>query len=923
MTDEADEPDPFADLNAAGALRAAFQTLEPPIASGRASAAETAAASAPSSPERRGYERDREIARGGMGVIVKAFDRELTRDVALKVLRDELGSDAKLVRRFVEEARITARLDHPGIVPVYQIGADERGRPYFAMRLVRGRDLRRILELVRANEEGWSRTRALSVILKVCEAMAYAHERGVIHRDLKPSNVMVGEFGEVYVMDWGLARVLGEADARDLRLRARATIDASDARDARGAARELESPILTVDGEVLGTPCYMSPEQAQGRIGELGPRSDVYSVGALLYHLLAGEMPYVPAGTSVASREVLARLVERAPRALDEIRRDVPAELVAICEKAMERDADDRYASMLAMAEDLRAFLERRVVRAYETGAWAESRKWVQRNKPFALALAAVIVALIAGIIASLVLKAQSDANLARAEKTASFLKQTLSGVKPSVAAGRDTAMLREMMDGAASRIEKGELKEAPEAELDLSIMIGNAYRDIAEFDKAESVLKRAVEAGRKLAGGNHRLRALAASNLGLVYLDRSDFAAAEPLVREALETSTRISADGAETAMFVGNLASVMQARGDYAGAEPLYRREIAMIERLWAGDNQDLAVAINNLASVRANQGDLAEAEALSRRALAIEERLHPGDDPELATNLDTIGVLRQMQGDLDGAQPLHQRALEIRRRVFTHDHPLLATSLNNMGVLFYSRGDPSSAEPYFREALEMRGRLFHGDQAETAQVSMSLGAVVARRGELAEAERLMRDALAMQERLFPNGHPEIAHTREMLAEVLQARGDLEQAESMQREAVAMLRRVHPRGDPALASSLTTLSAIAEARGDLAGAESLAREASTMLRALVPGSDVRVATAELELGRVLSKQQRFADAERELVDAERTLATAPMRYARLRDECLRVLATNADAWDAVEPDRGHRESALEWERARAELRK
>ncbi|NOT30426.1 MAG: SUMF1/EgtB/PvdO family nonheme iron enzyme [Planctomycetes bacterium] len=408
MNEGADNQEPFPDLDAAGALRAAFRTRD--SSSGNAQRASTAAR-VEAHAERQGYELQGEIARGGMGIIVRAFDRALTRAVALKMLREELAHEPRFVHRFLEEARVTARLDHPGIVPVHEAGRDPSGRAYFAMRLVHGRDLRRIVELANANEEGWSRTRALSVFLKVCEAMAYAHDKGVLHRDLKPSNVMVGEFGEVYVMDWGLARVVGHADAHDLRLRDQS--GATGESRARGAAEpgNVESPIVTMDGEVLGTPCYMSPEQAQGRMAELGARSDVYSVGAMLYHLLAGEMPYVPAGTSVDGRTVLTRLVQGPPRPLHELRANLPAELMAICERAMARDPRDRYPGMLDMADDLRAFLERRVVRAYETGAWAEAKKWVRRNNGLAASSAAAVLALLSGLVASLFLRAQSDRN--------------------------------------------------------------------------------------------------------------------------------------------------------------------------------------------------------------------------------------------------------------------------------------------------------------------------------------------------------------------------------------------------------------------------------------------------------------------------------------------------------------------------------
>jgi formylglycine-generating enzyme required for sulfatase activity len=274
---------------------------------------------------------------------------------------------------------------------------------YFTMKLVKGRDLKAIFDLVFGDKEGWNETRALSAILKVCEAVAYAHKKGVIHRDLKPGNVMVGSFGEVYVMDWGLARVLGRKDAHDIRIRPEFASALSSVKSERREAREEtpDSPIVTMDGDVLGTPAYMAPEQARGEIERLGPRSDVYAVGAMLYQLLTHEIPYVRPGERITNRTVLARLLDGPPKSIPSVRPGVPPELVSICDKAMARDADARYADTLELAEDLRAFLERRVVRAHKTGAWAEAKKWVERNKALASSLAAAVAILVAGVIVS------------------------------------------------------------------------------------------------------------------------------------------------------------------------------------------------------------------------------------------------------------------------------------------------------------------------------------------------------------------------------------------------------------------------------------------------------------------------------------------------------------------------------------------
>ncbi|MEQ1892747.1 MAG: bifunctional serine/threonine-protein kinase/formylglycine-generating enzyme family protein [Planctomycetota bacterium] len=349
-------------------------------------------------PDAARYRLDGEIARGGMGIIQRVWDGNLRRAVARKILgktkegSDPRKTDPRSVGRFLEEAQVTAQLEHPGIVPVHELGLDGQGKLYFTMRLVRGEDLHKIFEHVKTGAQGWNLTRALHVMLRVCEAMSYAHKKGVLHRDLKPANVMVGRFGEVYVMDWGLARVLGEHDTKDLRIAPEP--QSSDVRTDRGSidVDTPDSPLITMDGDVVGTPAYMSPEQARGEVEALGPATDIYSLGAMLYHLLAGHMPYVEPGTKPSARAIWHRVMERPPVPLAPT---VPAELVAIVDKAMAREPAQRYASVLDLADDLRAYLELRVVRAHRTGARVELAKLVQRNRLAAASLAALLLVLI------------------------------------------------------------------------------------------------------------------------------------------------------------------------------------------------------------------------------------------------------------------------------------------------------------------------------------------------------------------------------------------------------------------------------------------------------------------------------------------------------------------------------------------------
>ncbi|MFT5462562.1 MAG: serine/threonine protein kinase/formylglycine-generating enzyme required for sulfatase activity [Planctomycetota bacterium] len=367
-------------------------------AEGSSSARIDSLRSSGSSKER--YTFEGEIARGGMGAVLGVYDQDLRRKLAMKViLPTGVGSvsDGTLAR-FMEEAQVTAQLDHPGVVPVHEMGLDGQGQVYFTMKLVKGQDLKAVFDKVHAGDKEWTTSRILNVILRVCEALAFAHSKGVIHRDLKPANIMVGRFGEVYVMDWGIARVLGRPDRKDLRLQpdpGQTEVIRSDRRETPARDDGIDPPLLTMDGDVVGTPAFMPIEQAEGRLQDVGYESDIYSLGAILYELLAGQMPYVPPGARLSARAVHYAVLQGPPTPLEELAPTSPPELLAICNKAMARRKEDRYPATEEFAADLRAFLEQRVVKAYRTGIVVELRKWMQRNKGLAAAVAAGLVLLL------------------------------------------------------------------------------------------------------------------------------------------------------------------------------------------------------------------------------------------------------------------------------------------------------------------------------------------------------------------------------------------------------------------------------------------------------------------------------------------------------------------------------------------------
>jgi serine/threonine protein kinase len=378
-----------------------------------------------------------QIGQGGMGVVLRVWDPELRRTVALKRLRrhrlDAPGSIAARARlRLLEEAQVLGQLQHPGIVPIFEIGKDEDADLFFTMPLVAGDTFAHVIDHVRGGSSDWSLPRAVDTLIRVCEAVAHAHSRGVLHRDLKPQNVMVGPYGETYVMDWGLAKIRGELVQQEASDQGSSSEQAITSTRNDLASEEPASPLLSMEGEVVGTPAYMSPEQARGRIQDVDERSDVFSIGGMLYHLLCGEPPY---GREESDRRRLVeQVLEGPPDPVSEQGGEVPEELAAICTKAMARVPGQRYASVVDLRDDLRAHLEGRVVHAHARGPWIELWKWTNRHKLVVSLLSAVALVVAGSAIGfGILYKASERQRLATQTAQADALRRlsSLRGMAP------------------------------------------------------------------------------------------------------------------------------------------------------------------------------------------------------------------------------------------------------------------------------------------------------------------------------------------------------------------------------------------------------------------------------------------------------------------------------------------------------------
>ena len=418
-------------------------TLEPPADSGTTQAPVRDVLAAETRNGER-YVVTNEIARGGMGSVSRAIDCDIRREVAVKYMLGQ--SDASKKLRFVEEAQITGQLEHPNIVPIHELGLDSQKRLFFSMKLVKGRSLGQIVEALRTEpktaEKDYSLGRLLNIFVNICHGLAYAHARNVVHRDLKPANIMVGDFGEVYVMDWGLAKVLrSEADnalaptgqhaAATVAVDAPSTMAATGSGSDSGAVRTNRQPTAdqTQEGSILGTPVYMPPEQASGQVGTIDRRSDIYSLGAILYELLTLEPPIDRDGGAMAilMRVIQGQIVppeQRAPKRAAAGK--IPSELSAVALKALAREPKERYQTVEAMRRDVERFLEGRSVSAKTDSAREMLVKFVRRNKAFSIVtlVAMVVIAAVGGIS----LKINYDARLraeAAQERAETALKQS------------------------------------------------------------------------------------------------------------------------------------------------------------------------------------------------------------------------------------------------------------------------------------------------------------------------------------------------------------------------------------------------------------------------------------------------------------------------------------------------------------------
>jgi serine/threonine protein kinase/tetratricopeptide (TPR) repeat protein len=818
-------------------------------------------------------------ARGGLGEVFVARDEELHREVALKQIQDQHADNPEGRGRFLLEAEITGGLEHPGIVPVYGLGHYADGRPFYAMRFIRGDSLKNAIERFhQANVPGRDPSaravefrQLLGRFLDVCNAIAYAHSRGVLHRDLKPGNVMLGKYGETLVVDWGLAKPLGRPDV--------STPPGEEALRPALASGSVE----TLPGSALGTPQYISPEQAAGRLEQLGPASDVYSLGATLYCLLTGQVPFPdPHGGGV--EEVLQRVQRGEFPPPRKVHRQVPPALEAVCVKAMALRPGDRYASPRALADDIEHWLADEPVSAFREPLRTRVARWGRRHKTLVKGAAVLLVTAVAALATGLVLLGKKQREVVQERNTAQrardkaeainkFLVEDLLAAARPEDLGKDVPM-RKVLDKAAEKVETS-FPDQPEVEAAVRLAIGDSYQRLDLHADAEPHLRRAVELRREVLGPEHPDTLKAIDSLAMLFGYAGKYAEAEPLFRDTLEARRRLlGPEHADTLWSLHNWAWWLHLQGKWAEAEPLYRECLEARRRIVGPDKRETLMTAHNLAQVVYNQGRLDEAEQLHRENLEARRRALGPEHPHTLMSMNDLAMALQDRKELDEAEKIYHQTLEIERRVYGPEHRETLTTMNDLASLLEERGKPKEAEPLYRQVWEIRKRVLGPDHPDTIQSKDFLASSCIDEGKLAEAEELYREIQEARRRVQGPEHPATLLNMAILGRILSRNGKRDEAEGLLRQRIDILKRV--RGPDHADTLLAThnLVQMLMSHGKLEEAEALGRQNLEARRRALGPEDTATLVSMEDLAVLLQDRGKREEAEtllRETVEIRR----------------------------------------------------
>jgi non-specific serine/threonine protein kinase/serine/threonine-protein kinase len=724
------------------------------------------------------------IGQGGMGIVYKAEQREpVRRLVALKLIK--LGMDtADVIARFEGERQALAVMNHPSVAKVFDAGATERGRPYFVMEYVAGEPITAFCDRAQLPI-----AQRLELFAQACDAIQHAHQKAIIHRDLKPSNILVSLVDGnplVKVIDFGVAKAISQ--------------------------RLTERTLFTEMGQLIGTPEYMSPEQAEMSGADVDTRTDIYALGVVLYELLAGTLPFDARSLRSAGYREIQRIIrevdpprpstrlsslgneaaaiaQRRKTQLAMLAKQLRTELEWIPLKAMRKDRTERYATAAELAADVRNYLASRPLQAGPPSATYRLRKFIRRNTAGVAASAAIVFLLIAGIITTTwqavrATRAQRDASAQRqqaelkqqeSQAVVRFLTEhVLAGATPERmpdTSVRD-AIVRVMLDPAAAAIAQS-LADAPLVEASVRVALANCYRALGRADLGAPHADAALARRRAKLGDGHADTIDAMVVVAAVQRDRGLYADAERWLTIATDVARRsLGEQHAQFAAVRRNVGDLLLAQGRYAEAESVLRAALDDARRNAATTSPRAAIAIfQDLAQTLMALGKFDEAEAMFRESLDRARRDLGERDPTTIGCVSNLAQIVERRGKLAEARALYAEAADEARAVLGPDHMHTLIMINNLASVSNKLGDRAEAERRYREVIEAMRRTLGPEHPSTLTSLNNLGTLLSDQRRSDEAEPILRETLAGRRRALTDDHPQTVQSLYALTNILYA--------------------------------------------------------------------------------------------------------------------------------------------------------
>jgi serine/threonine protein kinase/tetratricopeptide (TPR) repeat protein len=841
-----------------------------------------------------------QIGEGGCGVVYMAEQQEpVKRRVALKVIK--LGMDTKqVIGRFEAERQALALMDHPNIAKVLDAGATGAGRPFFVMELVRGIKITDYCDQNNAPME-----RRLELFIHVCKAIQHAHQKGIIHRDIKPSNILITLHDGVpipKVIDFGIAK-------------------------ATSGQTLTNKTVFTAFEQFIGTPAYMSPEQAEMSGLDIDTRSDIYALGVLLYELLTGKTPFDQKELIAAGLDGMRRMIreqdpvrpstrlsslnaveqtttaKRRQVAVPKLVHIVRGDLDWIVMKCLEKDRTRRYETASGLAVDIQNHLQHEPVMARPPSRLYRLEKVIRRNKLAFAAGSSVLLSLVIGLGLStwLFVKEKAARQAAhsealRSERVLHLLEDALEGIGPDVARGQDTKLLAGIVERTVNKM-PADLQGEPEATAKLCNVLGRTYRALGKSEQAVAMHRRAKEWQEKCPRLKRAeldtLRDLARALLDLGGKDQLQEAKA--LQTEILQRQRALFGEEhvliAET---LNDLGLILRKEHDLLGAEQMHLKAVQMQRKLGGEEQFNTAFFLNNLALVLLEQKKLSDAETNFVESLALQEKLFDEPRPQMAQTMDSLAFTFRAEGKLVQAETLGLKALDLQQKLMG-EHPQVATTLNNLALAYAAMGDRAKAETFHRNALAMRRKVLPADHLETASsldnLAMSLrfpNPPQNSQERLKEAEDFERQSLTMRKKLSRNESYGVGASFYNLGLILRAQNRLIEAESSFRDALRIGRKVNP-DDSSVAAYFRTLLDILVRQHKTNEIESVAADILTpSMEAKAQGVPLLLARADAR-----ARSERWSDARSDFL---RVMELQPDNYEPYH--CLAaILAQDPDA--------------------------